>query len=376
MYSNGITVGQACYEHLRGPNGLYQGPDHGSGNADSGKRTDCPTVGEERKTLPKGARGKSRSWVFTIFPKDLENYPWDPNTIAWDEVTPKLDWIVCGLEFTKQTNLHWQGVCRFQNQVTLATVKKALGDQRAHLETTRGTLQQAVAYCTKLDSGVCHEGTEEKIIFSWPDSWESLDLGEATHGRKTNDDFFREAIEMGTLESAWQHLLQHVPRDCMLYGPRIRESLRSVFEEQNLKCREPKTYSRPFYSGQLGTKSLLLSGRPNAGKTNFALDHFKYPLLVRHTEDLKRFNPRIDGLVFDDLSFAKWSPQNVIHLVDCAEDSTINVKYGSVTLPAGMPRIFTCNRSFDEWVPSECSADEKEAIRRRVIVLNVQANLY
>jgi len=47
-------------------------------------------------------------------------------------------------------------------------------------------------------------------------------------------------------------------------------------------------------------------GKSGTGKTQFALAHFKHPLLVRHLDDLQRLSdgPH-DGVVFDDVSFIK-----------------------------------------------------------------------
>lgn len=107
------------------------------------------------------------------------------------------------------------------------------------------------------------------------------------------------------------------------------------------------------------------------GKTRWALDQFEFPLLVRHTEDLKLFKPgQHDGLVFDDFCLNSWSAQAVIHLLDWELPSTINVKHGSVTIPAQTRKIFTSNASFAETFP-QCEPGTWAAISRRIRIIHV-----
>lgn len=90
---------------------------------------------------------------------------------------------------------------------------------------------------------------------------------------------------------------------------------------------------------------MILQGKPNEGKTQYAKTFFKKPLLVRHPDKLKSYDENIhDGIIFDDQSYGHWPRESVIHLFDVEEESDINVKNSMVTIPAGVPRIFTTNR--------------------------------
>lgn len=92
-------------------------------------------------------------------------------------------------------------------------------------------------------------------------------------------------------------------------------------------------------------KCIVLQGKSNTGKTKLAKAIFKNPLIVRHMDKLKRFDPiRHDGIVFDDMSFAHYPREVVLNLMDMDDDTDQNVKNGMVTIPAGHPRIFTTNR--------------------------------
>jgi hypothetical protein len=92
------------------------------------------------------------------------------------------------------------------------------------------------------------------------------------------------------------------------------------------------------------TLPVLIYGPSNCGKTQFAKAHFNAPLLVSHIETLRRYDPAIhDGIVFDDISFAHWPPESVIHLLDIEEERDLHMRYKVWKKPAGLKMIFTHN---------------------------------
>lgn len=122
--------------------------------------------------------------------------------------------------------------------------------------------------------------------------------------------------------------------------------------------------------------SLFVLGKSGTGKTRWAIAQFQSPLLLSHMDDLKQFMPsRHDGLVFDDMAFNKMTPGDVIHLLDWEMPRTLNVKYGSVTIPARTQKIFTSNLNFHDLIPP-CQADQFMAIRRRVQIIEVDYPLF
>lgn len=121
---------------------------------------------------------------------------------------------------------------------------------------------------------------------------------------------------------------------------------------------------------------LFVTGATNTGKTRWALSLLESPLLVSHLEDLKQYRPgKHDGIVFDDVSLTSLTPTQAIHLVDYDMPRTIRVLYGSITLPAGVKKIFTSNESLQEMMPVMSHA-HFAAILRRVTVFKVQFRLY
>lgn len=90
---------------------------------------------------------------------------------------------------------------------------------------------------------------------------------------------------------------------------------------------------------------LVLQGASNLGKTKLAKARFKKPLVVRHMDKLKQFDPlRHDGIIFDDMSFAHYPRECVLALMDMDDDADINVKNSMITIPAGHARVFCTNR--------------------------------
>lgn len=122
--------------------------------------------------------------------------------------------------------------------------------------------------------------------------------------------------------------------------------------------------------------SLFVSGPSGTGKTRWAIAQFQSCLLVSHMDTLKQFMPgRHDGIVFDDMNFLRLTPQEAIHLLDWEMPRTINVKFGSVTIPANTQKIFTNNRTFHDSMPV-CSPEEYNALARRVNIITVTHQLF
>lgn len=108
-----------------------------------------------------------------------------------------------------------------------------------------------------------------------------------------------------------------------------------------------KIVNHDFTARKQGKKkqSLIVKGDSNLGKTKLCKARFKKPLIIRHMDKLKSFDPCVhDGLIFDDMSFAHYPRECIMSLLDLDDDSDINVKQSMVTIPAGFPRIFTTNR--------------------------------
>lgn len=108
----------------------------------------------------------------------------------------------------------------------------------------------------------------------------------------------------------------------------------------------PGTMCLQLQSLQFTGGSIAVIGPSGCGKTTWAKSVCPKPALwVRHIDDLRKLSQEHQSIIFDDMDFAHWPRTSQIHLVDQYDDSSINVRYGTVTIPAGMPRIFTGNVS-------------------------------
>ena len=130
-----------------------------------------------------------------------------------------------------------------------------------------------------------------------------------------------------------------------------------VIMNQNIHTGNVYNVSKPAemleWEECMHSKSLVILGRSNTGKTTLAKQAFKNPLIVSDVEDLKKLTEEHDGLIFDDFSMKGMTKEGAIHIFDVSEDRTILVKFSSVTIPKGMPRIFTHNaESFKEFLQS------------------------
>ena len=110
-------------------------------------------------------------------------------------------------------------------------------------------------------------------------------------------------------------------------------------------------------------KSTIIIGPSGIGKTTYAkLKSMKPSLFVTHIDDLKFMQKDIKPIIFDDMTFKHLPLQAQIHLVDRDEDRSIHVRYGTVQIPAGIEKWFTCN---------EEPFLDHDAITRRVQKINL-----
>lgn len=119
-----------------------------------------------------------------------------------------------------------------------------------------------------------------------------------------------------------------------------------------------------WYECPIQNKATVIIGETGIGKTVYAKTKSTKPaLFISHMDDLKRFDPRRHkSIIFDDMCFTHFPVTGQIHLVDLFEPRSIHIRYGTVQIPAGVERWFTCNKF---------PFDEHPAIRRRINLINL-----
>jgi len=85
-----------------------------------------------------------RHWCVTWFKKPIDLEPLVGETIRY---------AIYQKEKAPSTGKkHWQGYIEFFEKLSISHIKQLLEDDTVHLERMRGTADQAIAYCSKLES--------------------------------------------------------------------------------------------------------------------------------------------------------------------------------------------------------------------------------
>jgi len=226
--------------------------------------------------------------------------------------------------------LHWQGACRTlgKHGLTFKSIQKIL-PKGAHIEPSNGSWEDNVRYCSKSETQV----GETKILGDPPAFGEELKLKKQCR--------LTPLIDMAKNGASMKQMIE-------FDGPTAIRNYRALGMVSNLYEQDEKPeFDETDFNTDLfdfEQKALVFIGPTGIGKTEFALAHFKNPLIVSHIDDLKRYNKfEHDGLVFDDFKADHWPTTCQIHLVDWNHGRSINVKCATAYIPARTKKIFTCN---------------------------------
>lgn len=93
------------------------------------------------------------------------------------------------------------------------------------------------------------------------------------------------------------------------------------------------------------SKSVVIIGPAGVGKSTLAIRDIPKPaLLVSHLDTLRSFNEHYHkGILFDDISLKHIHLQGQLQVVCRELPRQVHVRYGVAFIPAGVPKIFTCN---------------------------------
>jgi hypothetical protein len=178
------------------------------------------------------------------------------------------------------------------------------------------------------------------------------------------DKAFAQALESDTYEGAMLSIAQGAPADLVLNGDKITRFFQNKFAPVFEHKYDVSSFNRPLVDWRLVDKrsSLVIIGKPNMGKTHWALAHFERPLFVNDIDKIKQFSPILhDGIVFDDVSFTMWPPTAMICLFEREVERDIRVRYSLVTIPAGTKKIF-CANSLDAFRPNDLTKVDQDTL--------------
>jgi len=124
---------------------------------------------------------------------------------------------------------------------------------------------------------------------------------------------------------------------------------------------------------------LVLSGAPGYGKTELAGALFGGGYYQVDSADACRSVHFLKGdrAVFDECKVDLMPPDEAKKLLDLAHARQIRVRHTNITIPKGVPRIFTCNcENLAGFFPPGLSAYDLGALERRVLFVKVEGRLF
>jgi len=255
---------------------------------------------------------------------------------------PKFKYLIFGEEVGKKCGTpHLQGYVYTGKQMSFKAVSKSLHCPRMAQLEAFGTAEDSQRYCSKDAKNVFEHGDPPK------------------QGKRNDLNDMAYAVADGV--SLHELAVDNPP----MYA-RYARGLRDL-EDMLVDHSESSKYTAADFNRPLETdfsKSIIVTGTPDCGKTQWALAHFKKPLLVSHIDDLKYYaQGRYDGIVFDDMDFRHIPRTAQIHLTDMDNTRSIHIRYGTARLPPGTKKIFTTNE--------EAIFKDDPAINRRIRTIKV-----
>lgn len=168
--------------------------------------------------------------------------------------------------------------------------------------------------------------------------------------------------QAASVRDGMQRLFEETPEIYFTAGGRIAPMLAQAVGSPDEKLVTLEDFRRPALDL---SRPVVLHGKTNTGKSEFAQAHFDAPLVVRTRDDLKRATFHCDGIIFDDFDFDKWKPEEVIHLLEYTKNRSIPARYTDAQIEAFTPMIFTTNRRPKDLFPYSENREQRRAIRRR-----------
>lgn len=183
----------------------------------------------------------------------------------------------------------------------------------------------------------------------------------------------KEAMDLLKRSNISQYLKSHMS---------IEKSLRSIY----LKSRGaisrfnlnqfiiPESLKKDLLEIKDTKQTLFLQGQGGTGKTSFIIAYVMNelklnPLIINHYDGLRDFQIGYHNcIIIDDICLEKISREVVLKLVDSTDETTFDVKYGSIRIPADTQRFLLTNKSLEEMIRFVPDL----AIIRRIRIVDIQ----
>lgn len=119
------------------------------------------------------------------------------------------------------------------------------------------------------------------------------------------------------------------------------ETIKRKFAEVESDCTD--TWVEPPEEWNPKKQSLIIEGKPNIGKTNWAKHYFQgRGYEITELEGLKHCPEGATGLIFDDQEYALFKTQTQKMVADCRKATEVRTRHSNAYKPH-LPAIFTTN---------------------------------
>lgn len=257
---------------------------------------------------------------------------------------------------------HAQCMLSFKNPRYLSSLRKTFSESTVIIKQSP---ERFLQYCrktrTRVEDGWIYESGKEPL-------WNTRATSYSTFQGILNANSRDEAIEVAKGD----------PKAFVVQNKSIMSFINEKFAAPVKRKWEPSDFTLPLCSFPPGVYALLFVGESGIGKSHFAAAHFQNPALIGVKEDYKKISEDVDGIILDDVSTKDWQPTTLIRWLDGEVDHTMDVKYASAVIPAGMRRIICLNSEEDFWprdlnvtYDPQCTADtdpKYKAIARRIVI--------
>jgi len=285
------------------------------------------------------AMAKVRHWCFTAY-----SLP-EPDGSGFSVPDTHIDFVYCVYQAEQCPDtgrLHYQGYIEFKKQKTMSQVKALCTDNTMHLESRKGTRQEARAYCMKEDTR--YPGAEFLEFGVWKD---------VAQGKRSDlDDIYKKVKEGRTCrEIADAH-----PGSYMRYHKAIAH------------VRQLEVVDKPTREVDLSV--MLMIGKPGTGKTRFAYSMSEeqgstiWAVPVKAGKTLWFDNYQGEDIVLLDDFSGGMALDQFLRLVD-RYPVQVEVKGGHIWwCPKRI--IITTNVHPKDWWDYSKRADSLAAVKRRI----------
>jgi len=274
-----------------------------------------PSIPAKRSRLPR----LSKHLLVTVFNADFTLD--DPLSSHWDDTRMEY-WIYQHEKAATTGRDHLQVYVCFKTQLRINQVQTYLGDPTCHIESKKGTVKEAIDYCSKADT---------RVKGPW-----SRGTVPVEQGHRSDLDSIVEGMKDGSLKNPMD-VARNYPKHFILHHAGI-QALFALAAPHRDRNAEAEVYVNFGVAG---------SGKSHSSRDHLET-HYSADQIYEYNPGMKGYFQRYmgqKGVLFDEIGgFTLNDLKVLLH----PGDTTVNVKYGDYPWLAEMICI-NSNHSPDDW---------------------------